>query len=243
MKRLILPVLLVAGLAAAADVDSMCVRAQWLLFNRHLAPDNLRAAYDLMQQARALAPNHEQTLYLWSRIHFQYGDDATTGRDKIRWYERAKAICETLKTVNDANALGHLWWANAYGRIGQVRGVMRSLFMVPTLKKEFGRALQLAPDNPTCYDALGVLYYELPGIAGGSLSKSEDHLIRGLTLDPNYTVLRLDLAKTYIKAGRRDDARAQLRLVLATSCPTIPADFALDDRPEAEELLRQIGER
>lgn len=243
MKRTILPVLFLAAFAAAGGVDSLCGRAQWLLFNRHLDPGHLRTAYDLMQRARTLAPRHETALYLWSRIHFQYGDDAATDDEKLCWYERARAICETLKTINDNNALGHLWWANAHGRIGQLRGVMRSLFMVPTLKKEFTRALELDPGNATCYDALGVFYCEVPGIAGGSLAKSEEYLVRGLGVDPDYTVLRLDLAKTYLKSRRRDEARAQLRLVLATASPTIPADYVLDDRPEAEELLRQLDER
>ncbi|MEO0073932.1 MAG: TRAP transporter TatT component family protein [candidate division WOR-3 bacterium] len=188
-----------------------------------------------------MAPSNEKLLYLWARIHFQFGENSTSTADKLRWYERTKAICETLRTLNENNPLGHLWWASAYGRIGQLRGVMRSLFMVPVLKQEFTRTLELDPANATAHDALGVLYYTLPAFAGGSLAKAEEHLCKALSIDPNYTLARLDLAKTYLKAGHRAEARRQLELVLATTNPTIPADYFLDDRPEAERLLRELG--
>lgn len=235
--------LLPLALTSAPEIDSLYRRAEWLLFNRHLGQENLQQAYQLMARARQLAPSNENVLYLWARIHFQFGDNSSSPAEKLRWYERTKAISETLKTLNDHNPLGHLWWASACGRIGQLRGVMRSLFLVPALKREFTRTLELDPQNATAHAALGVLYYTLPAFAGGSLAKAEDHLRKALAIDPNYTLARLDLAKTYIKANRPAEARTQLELLLATKNPTIPADYCLDDRPEAEQLLRQLTGR
>uniref|UniRef100_A0A7V3PTD7 Tetratricopeptide repeat protein n=1 Tax=candidate division WOR-3 bacterium TaxID=2052148 RepID=A0A7V3PTD7_UNCW3 len=69
---------------------------------------------------------------------------------------------------------------------------------------------------------------------------AERYLIQGLRLDPNYTVIRLDLARVYLKQGRKSEARAQLQLVLKTTKPTYPADFYLEDKPAAEKLLKQL---
>ena len=135
--------------------------------------------------------------------------------------------------MNDNNADAHCWWAVARGRVGQTRGVMNSLFMVPGLKRELARALELDPENRTAYDALGVMYYELPGIAGGDLNKSEDYLKKGIDIAPNYTLLRLDLAKVYMREKRWDDAREQLEAVLNETEGDPPADYFEDDRPEA----------
>ncbi len=239
-------VIVILGLVAvlpAAPADSVCDEAARLFFHRHLAPGNLDSAYALLAGLRETDPDDERVLYLWSRIHVQRGDLAVDKGRKIELYARARAIAETLRTVNDVNPYGHMWWAVAHGRIGQTRGVMNSLFMVPTLKREFSRVLELDPGHVTAYDAYGVLYYELPGIVGGNLRKSEEYLVEGLRLDPNYTVLRLDLAKVYIKQKRWQDARDQLEALIATQLPTFPADHALDDRPEAEELLEQIRDR
>ena len=62
----------------------------------------------------------------------------------------------------------------------------------------------------------------------------------GIETNPNYTVLRLDLARALVRLGREDDAVAQLDTLLTTSEPYPPCDFALFDRPEAEKLLSQL---
>ncbi|MFO7638044.1 MAG: TRAP transporter TatT component family protein [bacterium] len=240
MRQLLL-VLVLAAVGLGSPVDQLCDRAEWLLFNRHEGSGRLDSARSMLARGRALEPAHERCLYLWSRIHIQLGDDAREKGRKLTLYGRAQAVADTLRTLNDSNPLGHMWWGVAQGRIGQTRGVLNSLFMVPSLKAAFNRALELDPGHTTAYDALGVLYYELPGFVGGDLAKSEQYLRRGLELDPNYTVIRLDLAKTLIKRKRAAEARAELERLLATENPSFPADFALDDRPEALELLSRFS--
>ncbi|MGQ9707348.1 MAG: tetratricopeptide repeat protein [bacterium] len=226
---------------SSPNLDSLCNRAQYLLFNRHLNPGFLDSAYKLLAAAHQTNPRHERTLYLWSRIHTQLGENEKDRNRKIRLFERAKAIAETLQLVNDKNPDGYMWWAIAQGRIGQTRGVLNSLFMVSSLKRAFNKVIELDPRYPTAYDALGVLYYELPSFAGGDLKRAEGYLIQGLKLDPNYTCIRLDLARVYLKQGRKEHARQELLLVINTPKPTYPADFFLDDKPEAEKILQEIN--
>lgn len=228
------------GAALAGPNDSACARAEYMFFNRHLNPAWLDSAYNLLAAAHAADPRDEHCLYLWSRIHIQKGDDARTKGEKLSYFARAKAVAETLIALNDQNDEGHCWWGVAQGRVGQTRGVLNSLFMVSGLKKAFGRALEINPNHPTALDAMGVLYYELPGFAGGSLAKSEQYYKRGIESAPNYTLLRLDLAKVYVKQKRWTAARAQLDSLLATVDPLYPADAELDDKPEARQLLKQI---
>jgi hypothetical protein len=238
MKKLLLLGMMVA-VAGAATTD----RAEYMFFNRHVNPTWLDSAYNLLAAAHKADPTDEHGLYLWSRVHIQKGDDARTKAEKLAYFGRAKAIAETLIELNNRNDEGHCWWGVAQGRIGQTRGVLNSLFMVSGLKKAFGRALELNPGNPTALDAFGVLYYELPGFAGGSLAKSEANYLAGLKSDPNYTLLRLDLAKVYIKQKRWFAARTQLNAILDTKNPRYPADTEIDDKPEARLLLKQIEDK
>jgi tetratricopeptide (TPR) repeat protein len=235
MKRLFLLAVIVT-LAGAATTD----RAEYMFFNRHLNRTWLDSAYNLLGVAHAARPTDEHLLYLWSRVHIQKGDDARAKADKLTYFGRAKAIAETLIALNDRYDDGHCWWGVAQGRIGQTRGVLNSLFMVSGLKKAFGRALELNPSHPTALDALGVLYYELPGFAGGDLARSEQYYKRGIASAPNYALIRLDLAKVYVKQKRWVAARAQLDSLLATTEPLYPSDAELDDKPEARQLLKQI---
>jgi len=239
MKKLLLFAAMAVTLAGAASTD----RAEYMFFNRHLNRTWLDSAYNMLAAAHAADPNDEHCLYLWSRIHIQKGDDARTKSEKLSHFGRAKAIAETLIALNDRSDEAHCWWGAAQGRIGQTRGVLNSLFMVSGLKRAFGRALELNPQNPTALDALGVLYYELPGFAGGSLDKSEQYFKRGIESDPNYTLLRLDLAKVYIRQKRWPDARSQLDALLSTTDASYPGDTELDDKPEARRLLELIKDK
>jgi len=235
MKKLLL-LAAVVTLAGAATTD----RAEYMFFNRHLNRTWLDSAYGMLAAAHAADPTDEYCLYLWSRIHIQKGDDAKTKSEKFTYFGRAKALAETLIALNDRNDEAHCWWGVAQGRIGQTRGVLNSLFMVSGLKKAFSRALELNPKHPTALDAMGVLYYELPGFAGGDLYLSEKYFKRSIESDPNYALARLDLAKVYIKQKRWFAARTQLNALLATADPLYPADAELDDKPEARKLLKQI---
>jgi tetratricopeptide (TPR) repeat protein len=238
MRKMLLLVTTVT-LSGAATTD----RAEYMFFNRHLNRTWLDSAYDMLAAARAADPTDEHCLYLWSRIHIQKGDDAKTKSEKLTYFGGAKAIAETLIALNGKNDEGHCWWGVAQGRIGQTRGVINSLFMVSGLKKAFGRTLELNPKHPTALDAFGVLYYELPGFAGGNLDLSEEYFKRSIESDPGYTLARLDLAKVYIKQKRWLAARTQLNALLATIDATYPADTELDDKPEARQLLKQIEDK
>jgi hypothetical protein len=240
---LLLLALLSLSFAAAPPTDSLCDRAEYLFFNRHQNRTWLDSAYRLLEAAHRADPRHERCMYLWSRIHIQKGDDAANKNAKLWLFGQSRAIAESLIAVNELNPLGHTWWAVAHGRVGQTRGVLNSLFMVPALRKAVNRAVELDPKQPTALDVLGVLHYELPGFAGGDLYKSEQYLLRGIEADPDYTLLRLDLAKVYVKQKRWLGARTQLERLLATKNPTYPADFWLDDKPEAEALLQEIRDR
>jgi len=231
------------GAALAGTGDSVCARAEYMFFNRHLNAAWLDSAYNMIDALHQADPKNEHYLYLWSRIHIQKGDNARTKGEKLTYFGGAKAIAETLIALNERNDEGHCWWGVAQGRIGQTRGVLNSLFMVSGLKKAFGRALELNPSHPTALDAMGVLYYELPGFVGGDLARSEQYYKRGIESAPNYALIRLDLAKVYVKQKRWVAARAQLDSLLATTDARYPADAELDDKPEARELLEQIKDK
>lgn len=241
MKGLLLTAML--GAALAGTGDSVCARAEYMFFNRQLNATWLDSAYNMIAALHQTDPKNEHLLYLWSRVHIQKGDDARTKGEKLTYFGGAKAIAETLIALNDRNDEGHCWWGVAQGRIGQTRGVLNSLFMVSGLKKAFGRALGLNPSHPIALDAMGVLYYELPGFAGGDLDKSEQYFKRSIESAPNYTLPRLDLAKVYIKQKRWLAARAQLDAILATTDARQPGDTELDDKPEARQLLEQIKDK
>jgi len=120
---------------------------------------------------------------------------------------------------------------------------MRSLFLLPEVKRGMETALELDPRFPPAYVLAGTVYYEVPGRFGDDLEKSERLFRTGLEVDGRFTGLRVGLARTLIKRGRIPEARRELQAVLDEKTPSNPADWTLKDSPEARRLLDALPGR
>ena len=238
---LVLSLLLALRTLAAADVDSACERAEYLLSHRHQGQTWFDSARAIVAGVRLHEPDNQKGLCVWSRVMLQLGDAASNRKEKRGWYVRARAVADTLRLRNPRNPDGHMWWATAQGKIGQLDGVLSSAGMIGDLRREYEQVLELDSGYALAWYALGRLYAALPSLLGGSLSRAEDYLRRGVAADPNYTIIRLELARVCVRRQRRVDARREIEVLLATGQPTNPAEFALDDRPAALELLESLG--
>jgi len=235
--NLILSVLLAVRALAATDADSACERASYLLCHRHLNQTWFDSARTIVAGVRRRDPANETGLCLWTRILLLTGDDAQGAAERRAWYVKARAVADTLRRRSPRNPNGHMWWATAQGKLGQCDGIFSSAGMIGDVKREFGQALELDSDYALAWYALGRLHAQLPSLLGGNLSLAESYFRRGLAVDSDYTIIRLELARVYLRQRRRAEAECELHALLATSRPTDPAEFVLDDRPAALELL------
>ncbi len=247
MKRGIF--LAIAGLVAitglvtityAADVSAQLKQASELYLNRHLNSGNLEQSKVLFETLLAQDPTNQEALWQLSRVYYSLGDVAQGKKTKLARYEWGKALADSLIKINERHPEGHFWAMVNQGRIGQTRGVLNSLFMVSGIKRELKRTLELNSNHAGAHDGWGALYYELPGFAGGSLDKAVEWFKKGLALDPHYTLINVDLAKTYIKKKMYKEAREAISMALDEKNPTYVADYVLDDKPEALKLLKEI---
>lgn len=91
------------------------------------------------------------------------------------------------------------------------------------------QAHALAPDNPVVLDTLGVIQVER-----GQTDKGLANLQRAVSLAPGLDVLRLNLAKSYARAGRKDEARKELDTLMPKLKDGTP------QHKEATELLQTL---
>ncbi len=231
---------LVAALVSAAP-DSACARARYFLLNRHLGPSYLDSCNAALAFAARTGPANEDRLALRSQYLLLRGDLSQNIDAKVNWSTAARAAADSLRSTNERNPLGHLWWAAAQGRLLQLRGTGAAALGASELRRENERALELDPGCALASFALGRMYEELPRLVGGGPAKAEAWYRRGVASDPNYTIIRLALARVIIRQGRRVEGTTELRRVLAVSTPTNPAEAELEDRTAARVLLRQLG--
>jgi tetratricopeptide (TPR) repeat protein len=234
-----------ALLAAASPArDETPVEAARALVARyHEDRTRLDRARDLLD--RALARDRQvETMVMLSYVQVLIGDvRATTPADKLAAYDRGRELGGRAVELAPRSHDAHLWYAINTGRWGETKGVLRSLFLLPTLREEIRILLELNPRSTRAHVLAGNILLEVPGFAGGDRTKAEMHFKKALEIDQRFTGARVDLARLYIADSRYADARRELQGVINETRPTVVADWAVQDAPRARKLLESIKDR
>jgi tetratricopeptide (TPR) repeat protein len=236
-------VMLLSAAGTAGAQSPLAAEVRSLADRYHENPTRIDALRPLVAQAAQADPRVDNLLAL-AQIAFLYGDvRARSADEKLDAYEQGRQAARQAAEIAPRNARAHFWYATNAGRWGQTKGVMRSLFLLPEVKRGMETALDLDPGFPPAYVLAGTVYYEVPGLFGGDLEKSERLFRKGLEVDARLTGLRVGLARTLIKRGRIPEARRELQAVLDEKTPSNPADWTLKDAPEARRLLAELPAR
>jgi len=236
-------VMLLSAAEAAGAQSPLAAEVRALADRYHERPARIDTLRPLVTQA-AQADPHVDNLLAVAQIAFLYGDvRALRPEEKLDAYEQGRQAARRAAEIAPRNGRAHFWYATNAGRWGQTKGVMRSLFLLPEVKRGMETALELDPRFPPAYVLAGTVYCEVPGLFGGDLEKSERLFRTGLEVDGRFTGLRVGLARTLIKRGRIPEARRELQAVLDEKTPSNPADWTLKDSPEARRLLDALPGR
>ena len=233
-------VLVAAASAAWAQTPVEAARA--LIARYHEDPTALDRARDLLDAALAKERKVE-TMTMLSYVQFLIGDLRTTAEDKLASYDRGREIGQRAVELAPRSHDAHLWFAINTARWGETKGVLRSLFLLPTIRQELETLLELDPRSVRAHILVGNVLLEVPGFAGGDRAKAEEHLKKALEIDPRFTNARVDLARVYLADARYADARRELQRVVSETRPSVIADWTMKDAPRARKLLESIKDR
>ena len=225
---------------AAAQTQTPVEAARTLVARYHEDPSNINKARDLLEAALA-QDRQPDTMIMLSYVYFLVGDvRAQSTDDKLAAYDKGREIGQRAVELAPRNADAHAWYGINTGRWGQTKGIMRSLFLLPTVREEIDAALTLDPKNLRALALQGNVFFEVPRIAGGDRDRAEASFRKALDIDPHFTNARVDLARTLIAASRYADARRELQQVLDEKRPQNIADWTVKDAPRARQLLESI---
>ena len=246
VARVLVVVLTLAMISAAAAQTSAPTPAQAaraLIARYDQDPSRLDRARDLLETALK-DERRVDTLITLSFVYFMLGEiRARSADEKLAAYDRGRELGKRAVELAPRDEEAHLWYAINTGRWGQTKGVLRSLFLLSTVREEIEIILALNPTSARGRALAGNVLMEVPAFAGGDRQKAEDQFRRGIEHDPHFTALRVDLARLLIAAGRQDEARQQLTRVLEEKTPTNVADWNAKDRPRARELLESLRDK
>jgi hypothetical protein len=162
------------------------------------------------------------------------------------WLERGVAAGKTAATLQPGRPEGYFWMAANMGALAESFGLRQGLRYRGAIKDALETVLRVdaAYLDGSADRALGRWYFRVPALFGGSKSKSEAHLRRSLTYDPDSILSHYFLAETLLELDRDREAIDALQKVIATppSRDFEPEDLVYKQKA-AELLARQKGDR
>jgi tetratricopeptide (TPR) repeat protein len=174
-----------------------------------------------------------------SRILYYIGEHTEKKKEKKGIFSRGVYYAEKAVEMEPEKPDGHYWLGVNQGKVGETRGVLKSLALVKPIKNAMNKVIELersyedgGPDR-----VLGRVFFKLPGFAGGDKKKSLEHLLKSKEYGPEDAVTRIYLAETYLALKEKDKAREELEYVM-----NMESDdrwyYAVDENKEvARELL------
>jgi len=211
-------------------------------------PDALYARRDDLASARQATviwesrlkqnPKDFESAWKLARALYWLGGHAPEAEGKAL-LERGIAAGRTAVSLEPNRPEGHFWIAANMGALAESFGMRQGLKYRGEIRDEMLMVLKLDPafQKGSADRALGRWYYKVPGLFGGSKKKSEEHLRKSLTYDPNSTASHYFLAETLVADGRKEDARAELQKVI--DAPLDPA-WTPEDREFKQKAQRLL---
>lgn len=236
---LLLTLLVVAAPAPAAAQDAVSTVGA-LLASWHEDPARIDQARALLEKAVAADPSPDALVAL-SRAWFLTGEVRARGdTERAAAYEHGSEIARRAIAAAPRNDRARLLLAVNSGRLAEMRGVMRALALVNTIRAESEAVLRLNPANVEGLILAGGLAAEMPGFMGGDRVKAETLFKRALEIDPHRTGGRLELARLYIATRRWREAERELLLVVDEPAPTDVPRWTVIEAPGARALLADL---
>jgi hypothetical protein len=219
------------GMAQADDPDA--------LYAQRADPVKARRAAEIWAQRSAANARDFDSAWKLARARYWLGGHVPEAERKST-FESGIAAARVAIVAQPRRPEGHFWLAANMGALAESFGLRQGLKYRGDIRDALVTVLEIDPafQQGSADRALGRWYYKVPGLFGGSKKKSEEHLRRSLTFNPDSTASRYFLAETLIALDRRADARAELQRVL--DAPAHP-DWGPEDREFKDKARRLLA--
>jgi len=214
-------------------------------------PDALYRDRDNLASARQAAgiwaarlekdPRDFEAAWKLARAQYWLGGHGTQA-ERRKDLERGVEAGRQAATINPARPEGHFSMAANMGTLAESFGLRQGLRYRGPIRDSLETVLKINPafQNGSADRALGRWYLKVPALFGGSKRKSEEHLRKSLTYNPDNTISHFFLAETLFELDRDAEAGKELEKVLAVP---IDPEWAPEDREykrRAEAILTRM---
>ena len=232
--RSLIVLLLVAPLFAA-DLDPEA------LYKARADLASARQALDIWEARVNANPRDFESAWKVARAAYWVGqhEEKEAGRKSL---ERGIAAGKQAAAISPDKPEGHFWMAASMGALAESYGLRQGIKYRGAIKDALERVLQIEPafQQGSAYTALGRWYHQVPGLFGGSETKSEEYLRKALTYGPDSILTHFYLAETLFERNKDADAIEELKKTVAA---TRNPDFDPEDREFQTKAAAELAKR
>lgn len=204
-------------------------------------PQSLEKDLKSLLDAKAQESTDPKVLLQLAGLYLDIGEELYTEKPKkLAAFDEGARLAKRAIELDDKNAEAHYLYAANLGSAADTKGIAASLIALDDIKTHAKRTLELQKDHVAALHMAGMMLEELPQFLGGNQAVALDYLKKAVSVDPNYSHARLDLAKMYIKRRDPESAKRELQAILAMERPSDAYAWARRFRPEAEKLLATL---
>lgn len=201
-----------------------------------------KRAADIWAARLATDPKNFEAAAKLAQARYWLGTNGLPESERKGALEGGITAARAAIAINASRPEGHFWLAANMGALAESFGLRQGIKYRGQIKEALLTTLKLDPAflDGSADRALGRWYYKVPGLFGGSDKKSEEHLRKSLTYNPNSIISHIFLAETLAELGRKDEARKEAQAAL--DAPIDP-DWAPEDRrfkETAKKLLQTL---
>ena len=165
-------------------------------------------------------------------------------KEKVKIVKEAIQFAKQAVEANPDGVEGHFWLGVNYTKHGEIKGVLKALFLISPTKKEMRKVIKLNDtyEGGGAYVVLGRVYSQVPGILGGSDKKARQNYEKARKICPSNSLNLLFLAETYWDLKEKTLAVKTLEelLVMEPNPRWVPETKR--HKKEAQKLLKTYRE-
>lgn len=174
-------------------------------------------------------PSEIEPLYKTAELYSRIGNRMVDSKMKEKYYNSSLLFAKQLLKIHPESDQSHVAMAIAFGRIALTKSGKEKIVNVKEIKEHAEKALKINPSNFKAWHILGKWHYEVSGLNfienaavklffGGLPNSSYASAInayeKAKKISPGFLLNYLELAKAYKKAGMKETAILQLKVIL-----------------------------
>jgi tetratricopeptide (TPR) repeat protein len=185
-------------------------------------------------------PRDFESAYKLAQARYWLGTNGLPEPERKTALEAGIAAARSAIAIDAKRPEGHFWLAANMGALAESFGMRQGIKYRGAIKDAMLTTLKIDPAfmQGSADRALGRWYFKVPGLFGGSNKRSEEHLRKSLTYNPDSVISLLFLGDTLEDMGRKDEARKAYQA--AIDAPFDP-DWAPEDRRFKEQAKQALA--